>query len=130
MPQAYFGGFLRRPSLAEVKRYMRGDCAYLALAWARLEPQAQLVEVARQHFAVCLSPGVYGDIRGRMTEAQLRDGLPDQALICPMDRDEVLALLATGVYSDGPYVPHREKVAQSLLRQLGVGPAPPRARPR
>lgn len=118
MPTRYFGGFVSMPTHQETRRYMCGECAYLALALAQQWPTATLLELAGCHFAVKDQEGFYWDIRGRMTEAQVQDGVRGTWYEQPVTREDVLATLARGAYSDGPYVPHREKQATTVLRSL------------
>ena len=118
MSVRYFGGFVKAPTNKETNHYMRGECAYLALALNSLLKESILMEVAGRHFLVKDGDGFYWDIRGRMDVQQVKDGMVNNWSEHPVSRDDVLNILATGIYSDGPYVPHREKQAKSLLRNL------------
>lgn len=117
MPNAYFGGFVRHPTPMETRKYMRGECAYWALAAHALMPGSALVAPSSAHFAVRDSQGYFWDIRGRMDEAQMKDGLA-AGPIKDITRDQVMSALESGVFSDGFYVAHRERQARKLIGQL------------
>jgi hypothetical protein len=120
MSHNYCRGFLKHPTIPEIKRYMEGECAYFALALhQRWKSFASLVEVNSCHFAVDDNHGNYWDVRGRMNPTQLLNGFrKDANQIIFVDRDYVINELRKGLYSDGYYVPYRQKRASLLLKQL------------
>jgi hypothetical protein len=120
-PRAYFGGFARRPEAHEVTTYMRGYCAYFALAMHE-EFGHQLVDMA-VHIAVMDGEGAFWDIRGRMTESEVRDGIGAQVRITPTTEADVIELIAPGLMSDGPFSKRRLHDARALVRELAVAPA-------
>jgi hypothetical protein len=113
----YFGGFTSAPTSAHTNKYMRGDCGYFALALASLLPGSQLWEVGIGHLAVEDNAGRFWDIRGHMTPQQLWSGLAGDRQVA-LSRNEVIALLDTGVYGDCLFTPTREAQALRLARQL------------
>ena len=124
MPIHYFGGFNRQPSTVEVNRYMRGECAYIALALNNiLGDKSVLVSIGDTHFAVKdLRDGTYRDIRGMMTEDEVLNGFSsyhqEKVEIKEITRDDVIRQMDTGLFSDGFYVPHRERLAVKLMRSF------------
>lgn len=115
----YAGGFRRPPVRSELQRYMRGECAYLALALASAIRPSEVVLLAQAHFAVRDHAGQFWDIRGRLTPEQVWDGLPPASRdLRVLTREQVMEELATGLYSDGPHVPHRERLARRLVADL------------
>ena len=116
-PRAYFGGFTQPPPRAEIQRYMRGDCGYMAMALARLLPDSQLWQVGVGHFAVEDRQGQFWDIRGQMTLDQAWSGLAGPTMT-PMTRDQVIAELDTGIYGNAYFTPSRETKARKLARAL------------
>lgn len=117
----YAGGFRRHPTTKETHRYMMGECAYFALAMARSIEGSQMVLLNGAHFAVRDPAGHFWDIRGRLSESQVWDGVLGAAQghqIRLFTREQVIAELATGIYSDGPYLAHRERQARRLVADL------------
>lgn len=116
-PRAYFGGFTQPPPRAEIQRYMRGDCGYMALALAKLMPGSQLWQMGNGHFAVEDGQGQFWDIRGQMTLDQAWSGLAGPTMT-PMTREQVIAEIDTGIYGNAYFTPSRETKARKLVRLL------------
>lgn len=129
MARPYFGGFTHHPAPTDTKKYMRGECAYLALAFHDVLG-FDLVAIGGEHFAARAPDGRLWDIRGGMTEAEAVDGFRPGARIEPRTRDAVIEELNTGVYSDGFFVPSRLPRAKSLVRALWAEALSPPRRPR
>lgn len=120
--RTYFGGFDRRPSRGEVQTYMRGDCAYFALALHALTGH-QIMHFG-DHFAVRDPEGNYWDVRGRMSATEVMDGL-GKVVPDPVGPDAVKAELETGLWSDGPLLPSRLQKTRKLVRELMASRLPP-----
>ena len=126
VPRAYFGGFLAPPLPKQTNLYMRGECGHLALAAQKQWPGSQIWRVGLGHFAVELPDGAFLDIRGKMSLEQVWSGLAGPEMI-PLEREQVIAELNTGVYRSGFYSEQAEKAAGALLRRLLPTPSPRRA---
>lgn len=116
----YFGGFLRRPKLEETAHYMKGYCAYFALAVHEAKGY-DLVEVgAGDHCAARTPDGQYVDIRGIMHETEFLNGFADTT-IRETTPELVLEKLRKGVHSCGYYhepdMDKARKIVKSLLNR-------------
>lgn len=121
----YFGGFSLAPTIKDTQRYMRGECAYMALALQSLLPGSQLWELGGAHLAVEDATGDFWDVRGRMTLAQAWNGIAGTCME-PLTREAVIAQVDSGIYRCGLYTPKKERAARSFLRGRLPQPEPKR----
>lgn len=110
-------GFAYFPSYSDIHRYMRGECAYFALALHSLLG-FELITVGAEHFAVRDPQGYCWDVRGRQSPEQFVKDIRGSRIIEPTTVEEIKDLLSTGLYSDGPYLPSRLRKAKKLARYL------------
>ena len=122
MAQHYFGGFSDWPDRKDTMRYMMGECGYAALALQSMTGWP-IFSIGGAHYAVRDPEGMFWDIRGRMTEDQVRNGVGSGAVGNaiseePATRDEILQEMAAGLNSDGPFVNYRFRKAKALFQLL------------
>ena len=114
----YFGGFKKQPPEAATLKYMKGECAYIALAFNALYGY-EMCDFG-VHFVAKDPEGFYWDIRGKMTSEQVVDGLNRFEGYQPklLTFEEIQRMMFYGLTSKGEFKESKLETAKTLIKRL------------
>jgi hypothetical protein len=114
--QTYFGGFAAQPDRSMTQKYMRGWCAYFALAMNTVKGLP--IIYYGEHVANQTTDG-FADIRGVMSPDQFKDGLMG-ADVEKVSASELIGDMNTGRFKSGFFDEKELKKAERLVRGLKI----------